>query len=155
MQIYPDGTILMGEEIWQQRAYKLFVSSFWGLVSIKSSLWDRVSIRLSYSLELRCIWAKKLSLNGCYLARKGWLQQYFEQGNRRGQAAAVSGYQERQGRKVLQRLLAAGLLVSDTPKGAVRVGFPSSLLDRYFPRLFLGWGWSRSIFHLHQCSKDR
>ena len=56
----------------------------------------------------------------------------------RGRAAAVSGYQERQGRKVLQRLLAAGLLVSDTPKGAVRVGFPTSLLDRYFPRLFLG-----------------
>ena len=56
----------------------------------------------------------------------------------RGQAAAASGYQERQGRKVLQRLLEAGLLVSDTPKGAVRVGFPSTLLDRYFPRLFLG-----------------
>ncbi len=56
----------------------------------------------------------------------------------RGRAAAASGYQERQGRKVLQRLLAAGLLVSDTPKGAVRVGFPSTLLERYFPRLFLG-----------------
>ncbi|WP_310486527.1 Fic family protein [Chamaesiphon sp. VAR_69_metabat_338] len=56
----------------------------------------------------------------------------------RGEAAAASGYQERQGRKVLQRLLAAGLLISDTPKGAVRVGFPSTLLERYFPRLFLG-----------------
>jgi hypothetical protein len=56
----------------------------------------------------------------------------------RGKAAAASGYRERQGRKVLQRLLAAGLLVSDTPKGAVRVGFPSTLLERYFPRLFLG-----------------
>jgi Fic family protein len=56
----------------------------------------------------------------------------------RGRAAAASGYQERQGRKVLQRLLAAGLLVSDTPKGAVRVGFPSTLLERYFPKLFLG-----------------
>jgi Fic family protein len=56
----------------------------------------------------------------------------------RGQAAAASGYQERQGRKVLQRLLATGLLIADTPKGAVRVGFPSTLLERYFPRLFLG-----------------
>jgi Fic family protein len=56
----------------------------------------------------------------------------------RGQAAAASGYQERQGRKVLQQLLAAGLLISATPKGAVRVGFPSALLERYFPRLFLG-----------------
>lgn len=56
----------------------------------------------------------------------------------RGRAAAASGYQERQGRKVLQRLLETGLLVSDTPKGAVRVSFPSTLLERYFPRLFLG-----------------
>jgi Fic family protein len=56
----------------------------------------------------------------------------------RGKAAAASGDRERQGRKVLGRLLAAGLLVSDTPKGAVRVGFPSTLLERYFPRLFLG-----------------
>jgi Fic family protein len=56
----------------------------------------------------------------------------------RGRAAAASGYQERQARKVLQGLLAMGLLVADTPKGAVRVGFPSRLLERYFPKLFLG-----------------
>jgi Fic family protein len=48
----------------------------------------------------------------------------------RGQAAASSGYQDRQGRKVLQRLLENGLLISATPKGAVRVGFPSTLLVR-------------------------
>jgi hypothetical protein len=56
----------------------------------------------------------------------------------RGKAASASGYQERQGRKVLKRLIDSGLLVSDTPKGVVRVGFPSTLLERYFPRLFLG-----------------
>ncbi len=56
----------------------------------------------------------------------------------RGRAAAASGYRERQARKVLQGLLATGLLVADTPKGAVRVGFPSRLLERYFPKLFLG-----------------
>jgi Fic family protein len=56
----------------------------------------------------------------------------------RGKAAAASGYQERQGRKVLKRLLEYGLLISDTPKGVVRVGFPTTLLERYFPRLFLG-----------------
>jgi hypothetical protein len=39
---------------------------------------------------------------------------------------------------VLKRLLESGLLLSDTPKGAVRVGFPSTLLERYFPKLFLG-----------------
>ncbi len=56
----------------------------------------------------------------------------------RGKAAAASGYQERQGRKVLRRLLEAGVLVSDSPKGLVRMGFPSTLLERYFPKLFLG-----------------
>jgi Fic family protein len=50
----------------------------------------------------------------------------------RGQAAATSGYQERQGRTVLKRLLETGLLKSDTPKGAVRVGFP---LDRTYTNL--------------------
>ena len=56
----------------------------------------------------------------------------------RGLAAAASGYQERQARKVLKKLLESGLLISDTPKGVVRVGFPSALLERYFPKLFLG-----------------
>ena len=56
----------------------------------------------------------------------------------RGRAAAVSGYQERQARKVLQGLIASGLFVADTPKGDVRAGFPSRLLERYFPKLFLG-----------------
>jgi Fic family protein len=56
----------------------------------------------------------------------------------RGKAATASGYQERQARKVLKRLLESGLLISDTPKGAVRLGFPSTLLERYFPKLFLG-----------------
>ena len=64
---------------------------------------------------------------------------FFQVGElERGKAAAASGYQERQGRKVLQRLLESGLLTADTPKGAVRVGFPSVLLERYFPKLFLG-----------------
>jgi hypothetical protein len=35
-------------------------------------------------------------------------------------------------------LLEAGVLVSDSPKGLVRMGFPSTLLERYFPKLFLG-----------------
>jgi len=33
-------------------------------------------------------------------------------------------------------LIANGVLVSDTPKGAVRLGFPSTVIERWFPGLY-------------------
>lgn len=32
--------------------------------------------------------------------------------------------------------LAAGLLVSDSPKGSVRLGFPIAVVESWFPRLY-------------------
>ncbi|SKB15045.1 Filamentation induced by cAMP protein Fic [Planktothrix sp. PCC 11201] len=55
----------------------------------------------------------------------------------RGQAATITGYKERQARTVLKKLVEAGLLVSDTPKGAVRLGFPTDVVERYFPKLYV------------------
>jgi Fic family protein len=55
----------------------------------------------------------------------------------RGQAAALTGYQERQGRSVLKRLLEAGLLVADSPKAPVRLGFPVAAAEQWFPRLWM------------------
>ncbi|MGG6287299.1 Fic family protein [Leptolyngbya sp. AN03gr2] len=54
----------------------------------------------------------------------------------RGQASAVTGYQERQARSVLKRLLEQGLLVADSPKGAVRLGFPTLAAEQWLPRLW-------------------
>ncbi|SPL62478.1 Fic family protein [Ochrobactrum soli] len=54
----------------------------------------------------------------------------------RGQAAALTGYRDRQARSVLSQLIAAGVLVSGTEKGPVRLGFPIAVVERWFPRLY-------------------
>ena len=54
----------------------------------------------------------------------------------RGKASQITGYQARQARTVLNQLVKAGLLVSDTPRGAVRLGFPSQVVERYFPNFY-------------------
>ena len=55
---------------------------------------------------------------------------------KRGQAASITGYQERSARNVLTTLLDKGYLVSDTEKGAVRLGFPIDAVERWLPRLY-------------------
>lgn len=55
----------------------------------------------------------------------------------RGQAAAITGYQERQARSMLKRLIDQGLLVADSPKGAVRLGFPTRAAEQWLPRLWI------------------
>jgi Fic family protein len=54
----------------------------------------------------------------------------------RGEVARVTGSPERTARRVLGDVIAAGLLGSDTPKGAVSLRFPVEALDILFPRLF-------------------
>ena len=54
----------------------------------------------------------------------------------RGQARELTGYQERMGRTVLSKLLERGLLISDSPKAPVRLGFPLDIVERWFPRLY-------------------
>ncbi len=54
----------------------------------------------------------------------------------RGKAGDVTGYGERQARTVLNELAQKGLLVSDTPKGPVRLGFPVAVVERWFPKLY-------------------
>ncbi|MEL7520416.1 MAG: Fic family protein [Cyanobacteria bacterium J06553_1] len=54
----------------------------------------------------------------------------------RGDAAALTGYKERQARSVLKRLLEAGLLSSTSPKGPVKLSFPVVAAQQWFPRLW-------------------
>jgi Fic family protein len=65
------------------------------------------------------------------------LQAAFLEGEiARGKAALVTGYQDRQARSVLKRLLEQGLLVSDSVKGPVRLGFPTVAAEKWLPRLW-------------------
>jgi len=54
----------------------------------------------------------------------------------RGDMYRVSGLAERTGRVVLGQLLEEGLLVSDMPKGVVRIAFPTFVAGYLFPDLY-------------------
>jgi Fic family protein len=54
----------------------------------------------------------------------------------RGEVPRVTGLPERTARRVLNDVVAAGLLASATPKGPVSLRFPSESADVLFPRLF-------------------
>ncbi|MGK7876702.1 MAG: Fic family protein [Xenococcaceae cyanobacterium] len=90
-------------------------------------------IELYVEEEIR---ARRLPKRSFPLLREALLAPKVE----RGCAAAITGYSERQARTVLSGLVKAGLLVSDTPKGAVRLGVPTDVVERYFPKLYPGVG---------------
>ena len=76
--------------------------------------------------------AKRLP-KGCFaLLREALLSGEFE----RGKAAAITGSSERTARDILSALIGRKLLVSDTPKSAVRLGFPIEAVERWFPLLY-------------------
>jgi len=54
----------------------------------------------------------------------------------RGQAARITGLPPRTAQRVLQDVIAEGLLASTTPKGAVSLRFPASTLESLFPGLY-------------------
>ncbi|MBX3208270.1 MAG: Fic family protein [Labilithrix sp.] len=54
----------------------------------------------------------------------------------RGEAPRITGSAERSARAVVAALVDRGLLKSDSPKGPVRLGFPSHVVPYYFPRLY-------------------
>jgi hypothetical protein len=54
----------------------------------------------------------------------------------RGSVIAASDLKERTGRSLLGQLIEEGLLVSDTPKGDVRLGLPIHARDGFFLDLY-------------------
>ncbi len=66
------------------------------------------------------------------LLREALLAGSFE----RGKAASITGYQDRQARKVLSSLLEKEMLVSESHKSPVKLGFPIDVVERWFPKLY-------------------
>lgn len=54
----------------------------------------------------------------------------------RGRAPELTGYRERMARNVVSQLLKKGLLVSESHKDTLRLGFPLAVVERWFPRLY-------------------
>lgn len=76
--------------------------------------------------------AKRLPNGSAALLREAWLSGEFE----RGRAGGLTGYGERRARDSVAALVKRGLLVSDSPKSAVRLGFPVDVVGRWFPMLY-------------------
>jgi Fic family protein len=76
--------------------------------------------------------AGRMAKGSYALLREALLAGEFD----RGKAPLITGYKERQARTVLAQLLTSGMLVSDGPKAAVRIGFPIGVVDRWFPALY-------------------
>lgn len=54
----------------------------------------------------------------------------------RGAAPSITGYAERMARNVVSKLVERGLLTSPTPKGPLSLGFPLTVVERWFPSLY-------------------
>ena len=76
--------------------------------------------------------ARRLPKGAFPLLREAVLVGEFE----RGKAASITGYEERAARTALSALIKRGLMVSDSPKKPVRLGFPLVVVERWFPALF-------------------
>ncbi|MEE4240787.1 MAG: Fic family protein [Desulfopila sp.] len=75
---------------------------------------------------------KELPKGSYALLREALLIGEFE----RGKAQEITGLKDRAAREVLYALVKKGLLVSDTPRGPVRLGFPIDVVERWFPLLY-------------------
>jgi Fic family protein len=75
---------------------------------------------------------EKLKPESTRLLEEALIRGAFE----RGEVSRIAGLPERTARRVLNDLIAAGLLASDTPKGAVSLRFPTDAQEILFPRLF-------------------
>ena len=54
----------------------------------------------------------------------------------RGEAPRILMLPERTGRRIVQQLVARGLLASETPKGKLYLQFPQDYLEKLFPKLY-------------------
>lgn len=54
----------------------------------------------------------------------------------RGKASSLINRGERTARTVLSKLIECGLLTSNSPRGPVRLGFPLTVVERWFPSLY-------------------
>ena len=117
-----------------QRALNSFVLWFLRVcldeVTFMSGLFelDTLARRLRSYVER----SEKLKPEAVRLLEEALIRGEFE----RGDVPRITGLPERTARRVVNDVVAEGLLASDSPKGAVSLRFPTETLDILFPRLF-------------------
>ena len=102
-------------------------------VEYMSSLLDFKALSERMRIHVEEMIAMKELPKGSYaLLREALLIGEFE----RGKVEGITGLKDRAAREVLYALIKKGLLVSNTPRGAVRLGFPIDVMERWFPLLY-------------------
>ena len=96
------------------------------------SLLDRVSGYIKLRSEGGIFDLKKIRTEAAPMLQEALLRGEVSRGN----IISSSGLAERTGRNLLNNLLKDDLLLSDTPKGPVRLGLPTHLAQFLFPDLF-------------------
>jgi len=74
--------------------------------------------------------AKRLQRGSFELLREAALTGEVD----RGRVPAITGYEERAARKVTAALIDRGMLVSSSSRATLRLGFPTDVAERWFPR---------------------
>lgn len=97
-----------------------------------ASMFDLDSFGARVDTYFRHIRSTMLRPESAYLYMHAFTMGEFE----RGEAARLTGLSERTARTVLGQLVIEGFLVSDTPKGKVRVGFPVHAMSFLLPNLY-------------------
>ena len=71
--------------------------------------------------------------NSFLLLKQIWLEGKIP----KSRVPQIVGYKERQARSVQNKLLESGLIIADTVRSPLKLKFPISVAERYFPTLFL------------------
>jgi len=130
-QTHPDGNRLSDEGLF--KFCEFFLKTAVDQIAFMASLLelDNLQIRvLAYAQ--RQVLMKKLKPGAGLLLRDVLLRGEIE----RGEAGRITGMSASAAREIVRQLLEEGLLVSDSPKGDVRLGLPVKAVGYFFPRLY-------------------
>lgn len=105
--------------------------SFMGKMLELESLLPRIEQYIRLSADRLIPGGEPIRIEAIHLIREAFAFGEFP----RGRAADLTGLGERTARNLLSEMIQRGLLVSDTPKGPVRLHFTSHLLPYWFPGL--------------------
>ncbi|MBX3629687.1 MAG: Fic family protein [Nitrosomonas sp.] len=112
---------------------EFFLSICIDQVEYMSSLLDFKTLSQRIRIHVEEMIAMKELPKGSYaLLREALLIGEFE----RGRVDEITGLKDRAARAILYALTKKGLLISDTPRGPVRLGFPIDVVERWFPLLY-------------------
>ena len=109
-----------------------FMTGLLRLDSVIERIKGYVSLRMSRLISDPLQNLPPLKPEAAYMLQEAFLRGHIA----RGEIIRVSGLAERTGRILLGQLLTERLLVSDSPKGAVRISIPTPVAGYLFPDIY-------------------